>query len=169
MGCWIAHTIWHNSCHPCSLDTLQLFADLCTTADGLPDGSGSPRRFGRDYKRTAGTVAEHAPLLTAPINLYAYLCVMPPLQGFGLVGFLYPWALPMAEVGRPCRAGKAKGPPTTDHRLRSSGLSDFRSFRLPTPDYYLPTLPEPLFLPATRRNCECPILYNCYQTTLPTR
>jgi len=44
MGCWIAHTIWHNSCHPCSLDTLQLIADLCTTADGLPDGSGSPRR-----------------------------------------------------------------------------------------------------------------------------
>lgn len=77
MGCWIAHTIWYNSCHPCSFDTLQLIADLCTTADGLPDGSDSPRRpdsyrDGRGYKRTAGTTADNAPLLTAPNSLYAY-------------------------------------------------------------------------------------------------
>jgi|GEM_PF-1713876 len=32
----------------------------------------APDAAGRGYKRTAGTVAEHAPLLTAPINLYAY-------------------------------------------------------------------------------------------------
>lgn len=80
-----------------------MIVDSCYAADGLPDGSGSPRRpdsyrDGRGYKRTAGTVAEHAPLLTAPNSLYAYLCVMLPLQGFWIKGLLYPWALPMADV-----------------------------------------------------------------------